>query len=654
MDLVLFVIFMLCILVILIPGQAVAQYAGGPLMDASIPYVGADLPVNAGYNGSGITVAIIDTGVDFTHPDLADIGKRSSNDIDGHGTQVIGIIAANGSLNGIVPGVSVLSYKISEDGIGVSAKKIISAIEKAIAEGVDVVNISLGVNRTNANIDAVITRAAAAGVLIVSAAGNDGPKESSIGSPGINPNSITVGATYNNVSSSIVASLNVNGEYFNAAPMVGTISLNAPIEAEIVFGGYAKESDLQGTEYNGSIVLAERGSDIPKELIYFTEKEAAASNAGAIAIIVYNNVEGMFLGDLQHNNTDLEYKPNILIVSISREDGLKIKEYAEKKAIGRLDTFLGIDTVTHFSSRGPVSPFYIKPDLVAPGAYINTTSTGGGYEIASGTSFSAPHVTGVAIALLDKNPNLTPTDIRSIISTTADASSSSIYTEGSGRLNVTRAFMANMITTPHHLVLHISPVKPAAIGSILLQPIDGVLGEISASAEISDGAEIKIETFDNRIMVNASSNSSESTTYYGRILINDGTVEYGVPVMVMMTNGSMNVEIKDGTLDTQIVWPNDWSYARIMVENPFTGWTNTITAKPDLPIHMHLPENGTYWVSATIDSTGRSYEAYAIVETDTLAGIAERSEIPNIPIDVIAIAIFTLAILYMLFRITKR
>ena len=601
------------------PSQAMAQYTGGPLMDASIPYVGADYPIKDGYDGAGITVAIIDTGVDFTHPDFVHIGKNSSDDSDGHGTQVLGIIAANGSLQGISPGVNVISYKISEDGTGVSDEKIINAIDKAVEDGADVVNISLGVNRTNSNIDAAITRAAAAGVLIITAAGNDGPGEYSIGSPGINYNSITVGSTYNNVSSSIVASLMINDEYYDAAPMIGTAYLQELVKARIVFGGYARETDLQGFGYNGTIILAERGSDIIGENVYFTEKEAAAAKAGAAAIIVYNNVDGMFLGDLRNNMTSAEYEPSILIVSVSREDGLEIKKHAEKNATGNLETLLGIDTITHFSSRGPVSPFYIKPDLVAPGAYINTTSIDGEYSIASGTSFAAPHVTGAAIALMDKNPNLTPYEIKSIIVTTADASGSTgPHAEGGGRLNVTRAFTAETVPSVHQLVLHGSLENPRATDVIFLKSINGRLGTISANATISDGAEIALEVLDDAVAVEV--NASKSGAYHGRILINDGTADYGILVMFTVTNGSISVDIKNGTLDADILWPKDWSYARIMVKNPTTGWSETITARPDLLAHMQVPENGTYWISAAIDSFGESYEAYATDDTDTGTG----------------------------------
>jgi len=78
---------------------------------------------------------------------------------------------------------------------------------------------------------------------------------------------------------------------------------------------------------------------------------------------------------------DEGYEPTIPALSVSRDDGLIIKEILQGGTKGTLDVFYHPDFVAYFSSRGPVSPFYIKPDLVAPGAFINTTDINGNYKI---------------------------------------------------------------------------------------------------------------------------------------------------------------------------------------------------------------------------------------------------------------------------------
>ena len=162
-------------------------------------YIGTDIPHSYGYDGTGIIISVIDTGVDFNHPDLLGFGSDGKviggydfvdndhipEDINGHGTQVAGIIASNGILQGIAPNSKILAYKVSKDGESVPSNLIIKAIEKSIEDGADIINISLGVNQTSAKIDQAVTKAVQNGIVVVTAAGNFGPELSTIGSPGI-------------------------------------------------------------------------------------------------------------------------------------------------------------------------------------------------------------------------------------------------------------------------------------------------------------------------------------------------------------------------------------------------------------------------------------------------------------------------------------
>ncbi len=241
------------------------------LVNDSGPFIGTSMPHQSGYDGSGITISIIDTGIELNHPDFDDkiIGgydfiddDETPEDANGHGTQVAGIIASNGDLKGIAPGSKILMYKVSEDGESVPTDLIIKAIEKSIDDGADIINISLGVNQTNTKIDQVVNKAIKNNIFVVTAAGNFGPELSTIGSPGINPNAITVGATFNNVASSLVATFEIEDKTFNVFPMVGTQALTDPITSQILFGKYGKIDDLLGNNFGESILLIQRGSDI--------------------------------------------------------------------------------------------------------------------------------------------------------------------------------------------------------------------------------------------------------------------------------------------------------------------------------------------------------------------------------------------------------
>ena len=161
--------------------------------------------------------------------------------------------------------------------------------------------------------------------------------------------------------------------------MVGTQPLEEPITAQIIFGEYGRAQDLSDIDVEGSILLVERGGDMEDEIVFFSDKERNSADSGAKAIVVYNSEPGIFFGELIHEFVDEGYNPTIPALSMSREDGLVIKQMLQSHTEGTLDVFYHPDFVAFFSSRGPVSPFYMKPDIVAPGAFINTTNSGGNY-----------------------------------------------------------------------------------------------------------------------------------------------------------------------------------------------------------------------------------------------------------------------------------
>jgi len=648
-----FLIILISVGAVLISNQLQSTDNISILVNNSGPFIGTSLPYQSGYDGNGIVVSIIDTGIDLNHPDLEGqiIGgydfvdnDEIPEDTNGHGTQVAGIIASNGNLKGIAPNSKILMYKVSEDGESVPSHLIIKAIEKSIEDSADIINISLGINQTNTKIDQAVNKAVKNNIFVVTAAGNFGPELSTIGSPGINPNAITVGATFNNVTSSIVSTFEIEDKSFNVFPMVGTQSLTEPIVSQIIFGKYGKVNDLLENDVKGSILLIERGSDIKNEIIYFSDKEKNAVNVGARAIIVYNNEPGIFFGELIHEYVDEGYEPTIPALSVSRDDGLIIKEILQSDTKGTLDVFYHPDFVAYFSSRGPVSPFYIKPDLVAPGAFINTTDINGNYKISSGTSFAAPHVAGTAALILQKNPELTPQELKSILMTTSEIVYDQfddrfpIEVSGNGRIDASKAINAELIIMPPNLIFDLSPANQIQTKHLKINGIDRE--SMSIRFEESHIVDFDYDLEDENLVINAKLTEQSLGEFESRIIINHNEIDYHIPIIVRVSEGAITINEDGGKLGIDVSSPSTWSYAKISIINQETGKMFTDSIAPGKNSELTVYQPGEYWIEAKIKDDDKTLSAYATIQVKKIEhdekNLANTLNLPEKPILIIA------------------
>ena len=194
------------------------------MLDGNIQQVGADQmwvrtdSYGHSVSGYGITVAVIDTGVDYMHPDLGggfgsgyrvlggyDFVDNDPDPMDenGHGTHVAGIIGASGGMTGVAPNVTFLAYRaLGRDGSG-SMSDVVASVEAALdpnndgstADHADIISMSLGgAGYVDDPICVAVQNAVEQGVVVVVAAGNSGPSLMTVASPGISPYAITVGA----------------------------------------------------------------------------------------------------------------------------------------------------------------------------------------------------------------------------------------------------------------------------------------------------------------------------------------------------------------------------------------------------------------------------------------------------------------------------
>lgn len=180
-------------------------------LDRSVPQIGADKAWESGYDGTGVTIAVLDTGVDKTHDDLSSqvVGEKnfsaSADAVDrvGHGTHVASIAAGTGAksggrFKGVAPGAKLISGKVLDDNGFGDDSAVLAGMEWAAAEGADVVNLSLG-GPDSPGVDpleeAVDRLSAEKGILFAIAAGNEGEDgASTLGSPGSADAALTVGA----------------------------------------------------------------------------------------------------------------------------------------------------------------------------------------------------------------------------------------------------------------------------------------------------------------------------------------------------------------------------------------------------------------------------------------------------------------------------
>ncbi|MFF0269137.1 S8 family serine peptidase [Kribbella sp. NPDC004536] len=219
-------------------------------LDQSVPQIGAPTAWKAGYTGKGVPVAVLDTGIDKSHPDLATqvVGMKNFTDSPdgdhfGHGTHVASTIAgtaaaSNGKYKGVAPNARLYDGKVCDDGGSCQDSAILAGMEWAAKDiKAKVVNLSLGGTDTP-GIDpleeAVNRLTAQTGTLFVIAAGNDGPGERTIGSPGSADSALTVGA---------VDKQNGLADFSSRGPRIGDGAVKPDISAPGVSIVAAKAKD---------------------------------------------------------------------------------------------------------------------------------------------------------------------------------------------------------------------------------------------------------------------------------------------------------------------------------------------------------------------------------------------------------------------------
>lgn len=436
-------------------------------LDESVPFIGGTLlrgefdDKDQRLTGKGVKVGVIDTGIDYTHPDLQrnyqggfDVVDEDEDPMETiksqgeetmHGTHVAGIIGANGKYLGVAPDAEIYAYRALGPGGSGTSDQVIAAIEKAVEDGMDIINLSLGssVNGPDYPTSVALDSAVEKGVIAVTSNGNSGPGLWTVGSPGTSEKAISVGASTPPLEIPVLELENEPKKSIILQPMQGSVPWNLSKSHKIAYGGLGNVDEIPVVK--DKIVLIERGS------ISFTEKVKNAYEKGAKAVLIFNNEKGTFSGGL-------EEAIEIPVVALSREDGLFLKKELEKGHEWAITKSRKIkDQLANFSSRGPVTHTWgIKPDVVAPGVKIDSTIPDG-YVALQGTSMASPHVAGAAALIKQAHPDWNPEQVKAALMNTAkplvndQGQQYNPYEQGAGRIQVEKAVNAKVLAYPGSL-----------------------------------------------------------------------------------------------------------------------------------------------------------------------------------------------------------
>jgi subtilisin family serine protease len=368
----------------------------------------------------------------LTHQGVDPDDYLSARDRDGHGTHTASTAGGNqgvdpsifgrdlgvGTISGMAPRARIAAYKGCFGEAGCVVSDLVAAIDTAVADGVDVINYSIG-STTPAVLspDAVaFLFAADAGVFVANSAGNAGPGPGTVGSPAAAPWVTTVGANYHSRVFNNTVTLGDGATYIGGSVTHGV----GP--ARLVDGEDDCPDGLDPSEVSGAIVLCLRVVGVAR-----LSHSAGVAATGGIGMILYDPPQPNVTPTDNHTVPTSHVRP---------ADGEAIADYIESAGAAATATLTagsatfrpGPPEMAGFSSRGPNGAVddIIKPDVTAPGVQILAGNSpnpwlgasGQLFQAIQGTSMSSPHVAGVGALLRGTHPDWSPAMVRSALTTT--------------------------------------------------------------------------------------------------------------------------------------------------------------------------------------------------------------------------------------------
>ncbi|MFE6887034.1 S8 family serine peptidase [Streptomyces sp. NPDC057694] len=623
--------------------------------------------------GKGVTVAVVDSGVDYTHPDLGGgfgeghkvvgghdfvNGDDDPMDDNAHGTHVAGIIAADaahpGGVTGAAPDAELLAYKVMDaDGYG-DTSTIVAGIEAAVDPGnphrADVINLSIGGPGDGTDpLGLAASAAVDAGVVVVAAAGNDGPGPYSVGSPAAARGVLAVGASTSGIA---VPELRLAGQRETLETYRGLVSANPPRQpvtgALVDIGqGSADDWDKAG-DVRGKILLyaapparTEGDTVYAEDLAVYEEAEKRGALAliggvggGGGPVVANEPGDGAPVASdsgrsLNGSGGDLRMD-RLVVTGVDSVQAEELTGLAAQDAKLTLSGRDSTDEIASFSSRGPDQNLNLKPDLLAPGVEIRSTVptsmvSSGAWRM-SGTSMASPLVAGSAALLRQLRPERTPAQIDADLTGTAHRLKGvDTIAQGAGRLDVAAAADAALTASPATVSLGLADMGgPRVTGSrtVTLHNSSGktVSGTVSADGDAArvsprrvtvragGSATVRLTVDARRPDTTVHFSGAVTVTGHGHTLLTVPYLLEAIPLYVDATP-----DPSSGASTAYVYTPTALTAPPVLTVDPPKGrnYTKTTKATGDphyFAVDLDGPDPGTYRLTARAKAAGGQHQ----------------------------------------------
>lgn len=448
--------------------------------------------------GNNILIGIIDSGLDRHHLEFKKGSKIKGGlnvvdnssvitDEGGHGTHVAGIAAGNADhidRQGIAYDAQLMIYKAASKRYPGAIINWTVAVDRSVKDKCQVINLSFGHNtddpsKGNSAEYRCIANADKAGVFVVVAAGNEGPRRKeipwTIGSPSIVEEAFSVAASDDRKEE---ANLHFNAGKANEllivaahAPPTPKMSLEI-LKKGIVYAEYGRKEDLSSLQLKDKVALIKRGPS--KDPINFRDKVENAFEKGAVGVILFNDVpsEVVFPTLLKEDEEPekAKYLPPTLMITL--EDG----EYIQSIINDNFDVsvrYQSFRIVSDFTSMGPSGDIAFKPEISVPGTQIVSSIPNNKYAAWNGTSMASPGMAGLSALLKQVRPKWSHSDIKSAFMNTADimvnpltSLPTTFLIQGAGSARLDKAIATPAFIEPRTAIFHEASRKVSQVFTV--------------------------------------------------------------------------------------------------------------------------------------------------------------------------------------------